>query len=490
LLSQWIDYASWISYCDINQDGIGDILITSKEYDLVTWLEIDESGEVSNTGLVSFSLYGGQVVAEGDLDGDGETDFVSSSWENDMIYAIYSVGNEAGFGRAVPVFRTNNVTGIAVLDVDGNGTLDIVAGRDNFVFWVENSATGWILNENFIIDGEISGFVDLAWGDLDGDGDNDIVSSGDSDGKIVWYENEDGAGQFGFPRAISLSSLGVRDIKCVDIDSDNDLDIVSAETMEDQVSLYLNHGNGVFDEEIVIASEWRVLSIDSADLDGDGLLDIVACSNWGDRVLWYRNLSDDGFSDGHVIESDYDGLRSITCVDIDGDLDIDILCSAGANDGLRVYINSDGIGNFNESCQLSSGSVGYVDAVCVDTDGDEDLDVVALNSVYRTLDHYKNVSDVISVDKQERVRDYRESLVYPNPITSSSIIRLSTNMKNIRGANIYDILGRLVGNLSCDWASGSGEVMLFGDVDLPSGKYFVLMSNGSANEIRTFSVVR
>jgi len=82
-------------------------------------------------------------------------------------------------------------------------------------------------------------------GDLDGDGDQDIVSASSIDGIIAWYENLDGQGNFGEPDSLIIGLEGNGDLKfedegarfvtIVDLDNDNDLDILVATVYGHQV---------------------------------------------------------------------------------------------------------------------------------------------------------------------------------------------------------------------------------------------------------------
>ena len=78
--------------------------------------------------------------------------------------------------------------------------------------------------------------------DMDGDGDLDIVSGSATDDTIAWYEN-DGAANPSFTAAdINTNADGAYDVFVADIDGDGDLDIISANSYEDTVTWYENDG--------------------------------------------------------------------------------------------------------------------------------------------------------------------------------------------------------------------------------------------------------
>ncbi|MCK4638173.1 MAG: VCBS repeat-containing protein, partial [Bacteroidales bacterium] len=54
--------------------------------------------------------------------------------------------------------------------------------------------------------------------DIDGDGDNDVLSASQYDDKIAWYENTDENGTFGSQQIITTQANGANSVYACDID--------------------------------------------------------------------------------------------------------------------------------------------------------------------------------------------------------------------------------------------------------------------------------
>ncbi|WP_181566739.1 FG-GAP-like repeat-containing protein [Aequorivita sp. CIP111184] len=177
----------------------------------------------------------------------------------------------------------------------------------------------------------MDGLGDIAAGDIDGDGDIDIISTSEQDKNISWYKNLDGNGTFARPIVIENNLFSAFNIYLIDIDGDLDLDIlVSSERYdEDKIFWYENtDGSGNFGVKQLIYTnvfDGGRIFINHADVDGDGDIDILCATYGTNQSLWLENNS--GVFVEHIIES-YSFIPSfISAENINGDnkLDLEVL---------------------------------------------------------------------------------------------------------------------------------------------------------------------
>lgn len=204
-----------------------------------------------------------------------------------------------------------------------------------------------------------SGRTELAFGDVDGDGNPDLVSLGDhgnpnigslQQGIMVWFG--DGAGQWSL---VMSGNLGYGGVALGDVDGDGILDIgygihhdYSATDLGNQIlEVALGNGTGQdwqpWDDGLATAGEsWGMFGTDFADVDNDGDLDIGSVSfGSGAGLQVYLNQGDGTW--GHAFGF-LGGNSSMLFVfgDIDGDGNADLATSHGAG---TVY-RGDGQGGF------------------------------------------------------------------------------------------------------------------------------------------------
>lgn len=190
------------------------------------------------------NLSGAINVTPVDLNADGRLDLVSLvAQEHEMIVAFVNLG-ERRFEQRV-IARTSNPmygsTGMSPVDLDRDGDLDILyTNGDAFdvqndpkpyhgVQWLENRGG---LEFEFHDIGRMYGVATAAAGDMDNDGDLDVVAGSWvnywNDPRrhvLVWYEND---GQQNFtPHGIASRPAGVASIQLSDVNGDGALDIVA-----------------------------------------------------------------------------------------------------------------------------------------------------------------------------------------------------------------------------------------------------------------------
>jgi hypothetical protein len=185
--------------------------------------------------------------------------------------------------------------------------------------------------------------------DIDGDGDNDVLSASWFDNKIAWYENTDGNGTFGSQQIITTAAYDAMSVYACDIDGDGDNDVLSAAQYDDKIAWYENtDGNGTFgSQQIITTAADAARSVYACDIDGDGDNDVLSAS-WGDdKIAWYENTDGNGtFGSQQIITTAADAARSVYACDIDGDGDNDVLSASYYDDKIAWYENTDGNGTF------------------------------------------------------------------------------------------------------------------------------------------------
>lgn len=141
--------------------------------------------------------------------------------------------------------------------------------------WYENTdGEGTFGAQRVIIDSLYTEFAvnvrDIDVGDIDGDGDLDVVASSITDSSVAWWSN-DGLGNFGIPNLITEQSSVGLSVELVDFDNDGDLDVIAN---GDGVDRYRNDGTGTFTAagNFTFALDF----FDTADFDGDNVVDVVA----------------------------------------------------------------------------------------------------------------------------------------------------------------------------------------------------------------------
>lgn len=237
-------------------------------------------------------------------------------------------------------------------DFDRDGDLDLLVASLGQLFPTNQQLGSVIVLENDgsmqfhqrVIRKDIMRVSDVRGGDLDGDGDSDLVVAmfGAFDGGTFWLENR-GDGTFKEHTLQTLS--GPINCPIVDIDEDGDLDIALLVSQEwEEIYLFVNNGAGQFSPKLIWGAtneDFGSGNIRMVDLDQDGDTDVLYTN--GDAwdyvppeprpwhgVHWLQNQGNYQF-DIHRIAT-FGGPYSALPMDIDLDGDMDVTVTSMFNE--------------------------------------------------------------------------------------------------------------------------------------------------------------
>ncbi|MBN1180206.1 MAG: tandem-95 repeat protein [Anaerolineae bacterium] len=319
----------------------------------------------SGQSLGSAGSYG---IVLGDVDGDGDLDALTRYaadpvrvWQNDGSGVFTDTGQSVA---------SSNVADFALGDLDGDGDLDIFIGEGYAQpkrVWL-NDGTGVFTDSLQYLSG-VEETLAVALGDLDGDGDLDAFAGnrglGPYDANQVWLN--DGAGVFSLGQNVGAEPT--LDVALGDVDGDGDLDaLVGNESLSNTV--WLNDGLGNFsDSGQALGSGDVAVYVALDDLDGDGDLDAFTAGYMLQSGRVWLNDGSGVFADS-LQSLPSPGSLPVELGDLDGDHDLDVTL-----DGGDIWLN-DSTGIFTDS--LQSIGLGWPDGALAlgDVDGDGDLDVL------------------------------------------------------------------------------------------------------------------
>ncbi|MBL8898676.1 MAG: VCBS repeat-containing protein [Planctomycetes bacterium] len=358
------------------------------------------------------------AATSGDIDGDGLADLILGTASG---RAELWTGRAGGELRRHPIAIAPlglRVRATQLADLDADGDLDLLVAQDTLECASNSSSCVGGLDRAWRNEGagaftEITARIptddqtrtnSIATGDLDGDGDIDLIYGVSPH---IWYPspaqpprieraqdllfvNLGGASFVDATASLPSAMDDTRIVRLLDVDRDGDLDLFKAiapfsSVLDGQDRIYLNDGSGRFRELVGALPREQAEPLRAAvfDADGDGDVDIAVLESTGIRL--HMSFGDGRFWDGSPNIAQWPGDATDLLVadwDRDGDSDLAYLRSGGEFGVLR----NDGTGRFaRETATIRQ--VGGTSGVIFDSqlDGDPDLVVFATGAEARLL---------------------------------------------------------------------------------------------------------
>lgn len=291
--------------------------------------------------------------------------------------------------------------GNTLADITDNGRTDLVVGQgigSSDIYWFEQPADPREPWSKHVVDSEFEKYHDLAFGDIDNDGDPELVGASQRSEVVFYYDVPDDPYQSPWPdscRHVIAEDTNVEGIEIVDIDNDGRNELIAGTSIyrHMQQDFARSHAEAVKadggDREVAdgwqrerVASGWDWTRVEVGDLDGDGELEIVFAE--GDSPLLDDEPARVGWFDPpnwepHILRDDLFCPHTLQIADFDGSETLDIYVAemgAGEHDdeAMHLLFENRGNGEFRETV-VEKGLPTH-EAKAVDVDGDGRIDLI------------------------------------------------------------------------------------------------------------------
>lgn len=377
-----VDEAGFVTAVDVNGDGIPDLLVANSYYTDTIAVFLGR-GDGTFAPPTAFSTGGGfpMGIVAADLNGDGKLDLVvinqtrCYACSGDGLVAVL-LGNGNGTFRSPKTYDSGGVgppagdlgpNPIAVVDVNGDGKLDVVVANcapslssgcgdgDGAVGVLLGKGDGTFSPVVTYDSGSSPGGTGLVAADLNHDGKVDIVVTNGcvygnncvTGGIGVLLGNGDGTFRPSVNYALASSSAS--GIALADLNGDGNLDVVTGGCgstncfgLNGIVSVLLGKGDGTFGIATGYDSGGPLADgISVADVTGDGKLDVIAADTLTPSVAMLPGNGDGTLQPPVVFPSGASYCYSIAVADLNGDGKLDVMVTSLGDQGtVSILLNS------------------------------------------------------------------------------------------------------------------------------------------------------
>jgi hypothetical protein len=317
----------------------------------------------------------------GDIDGDGWTDLVASNGLQ-AEFSVYRGDGAGGFGPEERHPSAPHAKVVGLTDVDGNGTLDVVllGGSPTSVIVSANLGFGnFAVPRLWPVSFSPELFVHL---DADGDGDRDfVVASVFPFNQQLRLCKNDGLGDFSdqqfIPFASQFYGLAAGDL---DGDGDDELLVTVVHSTHGE-EIFLGTPGAPFATSTHLPTPWRAAHVTVGDVDSDGALDLVLKGEVTPELAVWRNMGGLQFSLAQSLPNEL-GWEHSTLADMDGDGAPEIVTNAAG--ALRIFRNI-GAATFAPPESTQVGNVFLREVLPMHLDADPHIDLVSANGTTITI---------------------------------------------------------------------------------------------------------
>jgi Ca2+-binding RTX toxin-like protein len=390
---------------DFNRDGNLDIAVglagTALSSNLAVFLGNGNGSFNSASQLVSGGLNPLSLI-RGDFNGDGNPDLVAANYDSDTVSLL--LGNGTGSFQTAQTFQVGDQpNAIASGDFNKDGRLDLVvanSGANSNTLSLLLGTNGGFRNATTL---KVKGTLPfaVATGDFNRDGNLDIVSADSGSNSISLFLGN-GDGGFKSAKQFSVGTGTPVTIVTGDFDGDNKLDLATGNLggNTQDVSVLFGDGNGSFPDGLTVAAGGDVNSLAAGDFNADGHLDLAATNSTTANLSM---LFGDG--KGEFSSSNNTSLNlspgGLSTGDFNGDGKLDLVASSSGTTSATLILNKTSAVVLRSSKQLAEVDGSKETDAAMTVNLNQGTLVISSNPVVRqSIDGFK---DVLGTQKSDSI---------------------------------------------------------------------------------------
>ena len=401
-----------------------------------------------------------------DVDGDGKSDIAvanASSNSISLIKNISTAGNIAFSSHADTTTGTQPVC-ISYGDLDGDGKQDlaVVNYASNTISVFRNISNTGAFTYTSKIDFQCgSNPRGVYIYDIDLDGKPDIIVTNFSGNSVSVLRNtSQGAGTISFDTQLLFpTGQGPSGIYVLDLDADGKPDLALVNAQSNTVSVLKNittgPGNISFNPKVDFTTGVQPTGVYISDLDGDGKPDMVISNNSSSTISVFKNTGTSG-TISFAAKQDFptgSGPFSLVITDINGDNKPDVT-TANVFDGtvsILKNISIPGVINFGNKMDYITGSNPRSVSIG-DIDGDGKPDIITANNSDNTISVLRNqigMSGQVCSGGSGTIGSSLQGSIYQWQVNSGSGFVNISNNANYSGTNTNTLI---INAIPSSWA--------------------------------------
>ena len=361
----------FLTVADVDNDTRPDLVVMNSRVFVVFG-----NGDGSFVAAQRFSTLGNDPLGADvvDLNGDGLLDVVTANDSTSDISVMLADVN-GGFQPEQRFTLSDSPTDLVVDDLNGDGVLDLVTtnfasaplAEDHISVFLGIGDGTFLPGPSFVV-GEGPRAVAVA--DLNGDGQPDVVTANSSDDNIsVLLGNGDGTFQGDQRFDVGDAPTGVA---ISDLNGDSQLDLVSANAGSSDISVFLGNGDGSFQAEQRLLTGMTGIIV-LGEVDGDGQVDLILAETGGERISVRLGNGDGSFQTAQNIILEINSLQDVALAELNGDGFADLV-GVDIFSGRLSIVLGNGDGTFQDPQYFAAHARGYsVSVVDMNADGRPDI---------------------------------------------------------------------------------------------------------------------